>query len=362
MIDEQLISTVGALRQMLHSLAEPSGQEKQTKSFLMEFLCHNTTLHLEDNGQWFCAIHEEPGADETIAFRADMDALPFGDGAAHLCGHDGHSAVLAGLGLWLEGRTLGRNIVLIFQHAEETGAGGEICAQALKAHTVDRVYAFHNIPGWETGAILLRRGTFACASRGMTLNFHGTPSHAAYPESGKNPGFAAAHVISALPELVNSGRWQGLTMATLIGAQIGEKAFGSAAGSAELWLTLRAWNDTDLHTLAGAIEDTAETAAFSDGVRVSHTFCDIFPAATNDTETLDRVEQICREAGLTCIEMPEPMRWSEDFGYYGAFAKAVMVGVGAGLSWPQLHTENYFFPDDILPQTLTLFSALAEHG
>lgn len=132
MINNQLISTVGTLRQSLHGLAERSGQEEQTKAYLMEYLRANTSLRLEDNGQWFCAVHEEPQAKETMAFRADMDALPFGDGAAHLCGHDGHSAVLAGLGLWLEGRSLGRNIVLIFQHAEETGAGGAVCAQVLK--------------------------------------------------------------------------------------------------------------------------------------------------------------------------------------------------------------------------------------
>lgn len=54
-------------------------------------------MRIEDNGKWFYALHEWPDAHETIAFRADMDAFPFRSGAAHLCGHDGHSAVLAGL-------------------------------------------------------------------------------------------------------------------------------------------------------------------------------------------------------------------------------------------------------------------------
>ncbi len=79
--------------------------------------------------------------------------------------------------------------------------------------------------------MLLRRGTFACASRGMTLSFSGAPSHAAYPECGKNPGFAAARLISALPELTESSGYGGLAMATLVGAKIGAKAFGSAAGT-----------------------------------------------------------------------------------------------------------------------------------
>ena len=186
-----------ALRSGLHRLAEPSGSEKRTKAFLMKFLRAHTSLRLEDEGAWFCAVHEEPGAAETVAFRADMDALPFRGGSAHLCGHDGHCAALAGLGLFLEHKKLGRNIVLLFQHAEETGAGGKVCCRALSKYGIDRIYAFHNIPGWEEGTVLLRRGTFACASRGMTLSFAGRPSHAAYPENGRNPGFAAARFLSA---------------------------------------------------------------------------------------------------------------------------------------------------------------------
>jgi amidohydrolase len=361
-MEQYFIDTIHALRSELHNLAERSDEEKRTKARLMEFLRENTSLRLEDEGQWFCAIHEEPEAVETIAFRADIDALPFGDGASHLCGHDGHSAVLAGLGLLLENKKLGRNVVLVFQHAEEIGTGGKICCQALEEYRVNRIYAFHNIPGWVEGAVLLRRDTFACASRGMTLSFTGAPSHAAYPENGRNPGFAAARLMSVLPGLAKRACCNGLTMATLIGAEIGTKAFGSAAGSAEVWLTLRAWHEDDLNSLISSIEETACVEASHDGVEVAFSLCDIFPATVNNNATLERLEKICREVGLDCIEVPEPFRWSEDFGYYGSGAKAVMVGIGAGLDWPQLHTENYTFNDDILSVALTLFSALAEFG
>ena len=361
-MEETFIQRAAALRGELHNFAERSGEEKKTKARLMEFLQENTSLRLEDEEAWFCALHEELGAEETVAFRADMDALPRGEGAAHLCGHDGHSAVLAGLGLWLEGKTLGRNVLLIFQHAEETGRGGEVCCRALERHRASRVYAFHNIPGWEEGAVLLCRGTFACASRGMTVSFRGAPSHAAYPEYGKNPGFAAARLISALPELAARAGTHGLAMATLVGARIGERAFGSAAGSAEIWMTLRAWVDEDLRAVAASLEAKARVLASEDGIGVEISFCDVFPATVNDEETLGRLEVVCRGKGLRCIEVPEPFRWSEDFGYYGAFAKAVMVGIGAGEDWPQLHTETYTFNDRILPCALTLFTGLAQNG
>jgi metal-dependent amidase/aminoacylase/carboxypeptidase family protein len=266
------------------------------------------------------------------------------------------------LGLVLENKKLGRNIVLIFQHAEETGKGGKICCQALEKYRVSRIYAFHYIPGYDEGAILLRRGTFACASLGMTISFAGAPSHAAYPENGLNPGFAAARFISLLPNITNRSRLNGMNMCTLAGAEIGAKAFGSAAGSAEVWLTLRAWHEDELSMLISIIKETAGIEASKDGIEVSCSFSDIFPATVNDNATLEREEQICHKFGLDCIDISEPFRWSEDFGYYGSAAQAFMVGIGAGLDWPQLHTENYSFNDDILPAALRLFSALAELG
>lgn len=361
-MDRQIPETVRALRSELNLLAERSGEEKRTKAFLMDFLGNNTSLRLEDEGRWFCAVHEEPGADETVAFRAELDALPFGEGAAHLCGHDGHCALLAGLGLLLEKRNLGRNIVLLFQHAEETGEGGIVCREAISKYRIDRIYAFHNVPGWEEGAVLLRRGTFACASRGMTLSFSGAPSHAACPEAGKNPGFAAARLISALPELADGAKDNGLAMATLVGAKIGMKAFGTAAGNAEVWVTLRTWFDNDLTMLAALIEEKARAEAAADNVAVTFSYSDVFQATVNDPAALLRLEELCRESGLVCIEVPEPFRWSEDFGQYGALGSAVMFGIGVGDSWPQLHTESYRFNDRILPTALSLLSALAENG
>lgn len=361
-MEQRIIDAVQALRAQLHDLAEPAGQEQKTKAHLIRFLKRHTTLDIDDQGAWFCAVHQEPGARETVAFRADMDALPIDDGAAHLCGHDGHSAVLAGLGLLLEGETFGKNVVLIFQHAEETGAGGPVCCGALQKYGVSRVYAFHNIPGWPEGAVLLRPGTFACASMGLTLRFSGAPTHAAYPENGVNPGFAAAALIAELPRLARQAQAHGLAMATLVGARIGAKAFGTAAGDAEVWLTLRAWHGADMQALRLSVEQAAYGAAQRGGVAFSTAVCDAFPATVNDGAVLDAIAQMCRGAGLPCAKVPEPFRWSEDFGYYGAVAPAAMVGIGAGEDWPQLHTAGYVFNDAIIPNALTLFASLARQS
>ncbi|MPN50646.1 hypothetical protein SDC9_198278 [bioreactor metagenome] len=151
-------------------------------------------------------------------------------------------------------------------------------------------------------------------------------------------------------------------MATLVGAQIGQRAFGSAAGRAEVWLTLRAWLDEDLERLTGALERSALELAGQDGLEFETCFSEVFPATVNHPEAQHRLEAACRRAGLFCVEAPEPFRWSEDFGHYGAHAPSAMAGIGAGERWPQLHTERYTFNDRALPAALDYLAALAREG
>ena len=122
-MDTSIREQITNLRHTLHACPEIFGQEKQTKETLQNFLTAHTSLELHDCGKGFYAAHRE-GTGNGIAFRADYDALALPEGgAAHLCGHDGHASALCGLALMLEGKTAGRDVFLLFQPAEETGAG-----------------------------------------------------------------------------------------------------------------------------------------------------------------------------------------------------------------------------------------------
>lgn len=89
------------LRQALGQHGELSGQEAETRRLLREFLARHTSLEVYDLSGGLVAAHREPQG-PCIAFRGDMDAIPGPNGPYHGCGHDGHSALLAGLGLLLE--------------------------------------------------------------------------------------------------------------------------------------------------------------------------------------------------------------------------------------------------------------------
>lgn len=350
-----MLETLIQLRHALHCCPEISGNELHTKALLMDFLKTHTTLEIHPCGAGFYAAHRETAPLKgAIALRADYDALALPDGsAAHLCGHDGHAAALCGAAMMTEGKTFGRNIFFLFQPAEETGGGAAGCLELLRKETVSEIYGAHNLPGWPLGQIVTRPGTFACASRGLTLHFKGAPTHAAYPENGISPAPAVGQLLCRLPELSAPTRYAGMTLCTVIGVSMGEKAFGAAAEAAEVWLTLRAEHDRDLEELHRHILASSQELAASHGLAFSWEVQDVFPATENDAACARKILDCCCGAVLDT-----PMRWSEDFGHYLNHCPGAFFGIGAGEDHPPLHTRDYEYPDALLAPTMEAFQKL----
>lgn len=346
MTRDDAIREATALREALHACPEISGHEVRTRALLMQWLTAHTSMTLHPCGAGFYAAHRESNTHRSaIALRADDDALPLpGGGASHLCGHDGHAAGLCAVALMLEGATLGRNVFLLFQPAEETGQGAQACLSMLEQEHVDEIYGLHNLPGFPLGQITTRRGTFACASRGLSIRLTGRPTHAAYPELGVNPAQAVGELLCALPSLADASRYHGMTLCTPIGTRLGEKAFGSAAADVEIWLTCRSEQDDDLSLLERLIREKAVMLAQMHGLSCAFEVEDPFPATVNDAACADKVLRLCGG-----VVLPVPMRWSEDFGWYLQRVKGAFFGVGAGECCPGLHTADYEFPDEALP-------------
>ena len=346
---------IEALRHALHQCPEVSGQEVKTKALLQQFLRENTTLELHPCGEGFYAAHREGNPSKpAIALRADYDALATPDGgAAHLCGHDGHAASLCAAALLLEGARVDRNVFLLFQPAEETGSGAYPCCELFQKEQVAEIYGAHNLPGFPEGVVYTKPGTFACASRGVTLRFQGAPTHAAYPENGKNPALAVGKLLCALPDLANPEHFAGMTLCTVIGANLGEKAFGAACADAEVWLTLRAEHNVDLDALRTAVLGCAKALAEEAALEFSFEEQDVFPATENDPVCAQKVLILCHGKTLEV-----PMRWSEDFGHYLLHIPGAFFGIGAGEQHAPLHTAHYEFPDALLAPAAEAFWAI----
>lgn len=339
----------------LHSCPELSGQEKVTKKVLMNFIYDNTTLEVIDLDAGFYAVHRENETNKSsIALRADYDALALPEGgAAHLCGHDGHATALCGVALAIEGQKLGRNVFLLFQSAEETGAGARQCLSIFDKESIDEIYGAHNLPGFKLGQVMTRPGTFACGSGGYIVRFTGKATHAAYPENGISPANAVGRFLNILPELSDQSLYNGMVLCTVIGATMGEKAFGAAAADAELWLTLRAEQEKELNILRDKVISAAKSIAHDERLEIVTGEQDIFPATENDNDCAREILEVCNGELLET-----PMRWSEDFGYYLMKCKGAFFGIGAGTEHAALHTSDYEYPLELLEPTIKAFVSI----
>ena len=357
-----ILDKITALRHELHEIPEASMKEYRTKKAIMDFISDNTALEINDCGSWFYAVKKADEQTErvAVAFRADMDAVCGKDGVpGHYCGHDGHSSILSGLALALDKAGTDRDVYLIFQPGEETGEGAKICSELIDEKHIGEIYGLHNIPGHPLKSVLVSNGTFACASTGLEISMHGAPSHAAYPEAGKNPGPVLARLLLDIQELTREvNEREGFVLMTLIGMEVGSASYGVAASEGVLRLTVRGEREAVFDGYLRRINELAVSAASEAGMTVDIEEIERFPATENHPENVDKVRACARRLGMEVEELSEPMRWSEDFGWYLMKTNGSFFGIGDGEGYAQLHTKDYEFPDAIMENAVRLFAQL----
>jgi amidohydrolase len=371
------ICELAALRRELHAHAELSGNEIETSRLLRAFLESREPDRLvtQLGGVGLAAIFEGSGEGPSLMFRAEIDAVPVQEdndfdyrscrpGVSHKCGHDGHAAIVAGLATRLgRHRPCRGRVVLLFQPAEETGLGaqGVLEDERFKSIEPDWIFALHNLPQETFGEVQIRKGPFAAGSVGAILRFRGRTSHAAYPEQGKSPALAVAQLIqelTALPDSLTPS--DGIVQLTVIHARIGEAAFGTTPGEAEVMATFRSDREEVLDRLRETVVDQAQRIARAHGLEADHSWTDEFPVTTNHPEAVAMVEAVADagEVALAWRNMAYP--WSEDFGWFTRRFKGAIFGLGAGRDVPALHSPEYDFPDALIPVGLGLFEGLIE--
>ena len=364
-IDDTCVEKAVSLRHRLHRQPELSGRETATAQLIADRMSSIATKVITGLGGTGVAAIFGSGPD-TLLIRCELDALPIleqgtlphrstVEGVAHLCGHDGHMAILDTVAHALARHPPDCRVILLFQPAEETGAGARAVLDDPRFADLcaTMAVALHNLPGLPLGAVALQEGPATCASRGLIIRLHGKTSHAAEPGKGKSPADVMSRLIPALGALTNDCATAALEfrLATVTHARLGEAAVGITPGEAEIWVTLRALLNDRLDALEGnaralVMELAAEFAPeFAVHEAFSHTVNHPDATALLNTASahLPRAEQIL------------PQRFSEDFGLFGSTIPSAMLFLGAGEHHPALHNPDYDFPDSLIKTGAEIF-------
>ncbi len=362
------------LRRDLHQNPEVSGQEVETARRIAGFFKQIGYDHMVTGlgGTGVAVIFEGAESGPTSLFRCELDGLPIQEegsreyvsqkpGVSHVCGHDGHMAIIAGLGMLMSNHRPKRGrVILLFQPAEETGEGARAVLDDVEFKSLipDFAFALHNLPGFPLHQILLKKGTFAAASVGMKILLKGRNAHSAHPEAGNSPALALAEIIDLLEKLPQ--QVEDFTLVTVVHAKLGEINFGTTPGEALICATLRAFSNDVRDKLVKLAQQKAEVIAKKYRLGVTFSYTESFAASHNHHEAFDLGLKASENLDFPVRIIDQPFRWSEDFGLFSDHTKTLLFGLGSGEQQPQLHEPHFDFPDELIQTGIRMFSSIVD--
>ena len=205
------------LRRELHAVPELDFDLPETTAIVRRVLEPLPCRLFSPSRGALCAFFDA-GKPRTVAVRADMDALPVVEhtdapyashhtGCMHACGHDGHMAMALALACEVADHLeeLPRNVLFVFQPAEETTGGAKLVCESgvFGQYRVDRIFGFHLWPGIPAGCVASRPGPLLARSSETTVTVFGKSAHIARAEEGADALFAAARFVCGAQNVMN---------------------------------------------------------------------------------------------------------------------------------------------------------------
>ena len=321
------------------------------------------------------AIIDGRAPGRTIGLRADMDALPMNDlsgadhastvpGMSHACGHDGHTVMLLGAAKYLaETRNFAGRVALIFQPAEEGGAGGLAMVEAgiMDRFDIAEVYGLHNAPGDPEGHLLTNPGALLASADSFRIDIDGQGGHGAEPHRAADPIPAAVAMVQA----INSILARNVSALDRLVISVTEVHAGTShniiPGTAWLGGTVRSFSPEARDLAERRITEIAQAQAQVFGCTARLHYDRGYPATINHPDQARFAAAVARDVvGADRVnDACDPIMAAEDFAYLLQARPGAYLFLGQG-DTPNCHHPAYDFNDAITPVGASFFARLIE--
>ncbi len=359
-------------RRDLHAIPEVGRQERRTGQYIANHLSR-LNCRLERVVETGSAAFFDNGAGDTVAFRADIDALPIAEetglafassnGCMHACGHDAHMAMLLSLADYLNEHhsEYKKNILLIFQPSEETiGGARPICESGvLDRYHVSKIFGLHVWPKVKAGALASRPGPLMAQAAEMRLTVHGKSAHCARPDLGIDALAAIADLIAELNRIKREDIPAGTEYLLHIGTISGGDAGNIVCETAQAKGSVRAFDTAVFDELCGKVRQAAAAADARYGTTTEVFFSPAYPPVNNDPSLYAEYQEAMRRAGIELLTADKTVI-SEDFSEYQKRVPGVFAFLGLG-DVPSLHNNRFDFDEELMETGIRALTALLDY-
>ncbi|MBM7066032.1 M20 aminoacylase family protein [Actibacterium sp. 188UL27-1] len=375
----ELHTDITAWRRDIHAHPELQYDTPRTSALVAEklrdFGCDEVVTGIGRTGVVALIHGKTRTSGKTIGLRADIDALPILEatgaphastiqGKMHACGHDGHTAMLLGAAQYLaETRNFDGTVAVIFQPAEEGGAGAEAMVQdgLIPRFGISEIYGLHNSPYLPFGQFAIREGAFYAAVDSFKIQVHGKGGHAARPHVTVDTTLAASAIVMALQSVVsrNTDPQQPLVV-SVTSLQTETDAFNVIPEHATLRGTVRSFDMELRAQTLDRIQAVVDLTAQSYGATATFSLEEEpYPVMTNHPDETQHCAAAARNvAGVCDTDIPRTTG-GEDFAYMLQACKGAYIQLGVG-DGPGLHHPEYDFNDEVIPIGCSYWVTLAE--
>lgn len=374
----ELQHEVSIWRRHLHTNPEILYEVEETAAFvaekLREFGVDEVMTGIGRTGV-VGVIRGQGDSGRAIGLRADMDALPIHEigskpwasktpGKMHACGHDGHTAMLLGAAKHLaETRNFRGKVVVIFQPAEEGGAGALAMVQdgLMERFGIDEVYGMHNMPGMAVGTFAIRKGGIMAAPDKFTITVKGRGGHAAEPHHTVDPIAIGAQIVGNL-QLIASRNANPLrsVVVSVTRFQAGT-THNIIPEEAVLGGTVRSLDEAVRDLAESRIREIAKGVTGAHGADVVVEYERACPVTVNHPdETMHAARAAIDVVGGQNVDTEvDPSMAGEDFAFMLQARPGAYIMIGNGET-AGLHHPAYDFNDEAIAYGVSYWVRLAE--